>query len=195
MTAGYYDREATRYDDSRGGLDRARRAADAVAALVPTAGRTLDVGGGTGIVSAELAAQGRDVLVVDLSVGMLRLAAGRLPGRVAAGRADRLPVSASSVDLVTAIWVLHLLPVDQADAVVAEAARVLRPGGHLVTTVDKPLAHGREAAEADARDRVLAVAGRARLTAVGQSAFSGRSEWGSSSGGDPVFRVVAFRRD
>ncbi len=72
VAAGYYDREATRYDESRGGVERARRAAEAVAALVPAPGRTLDVAGGTGIVSAELAAQGRDVLVVDLSVGMLR---------------------------------------------------------------------------------------------------------------------------
>ena len=195
MTAGYYDREAARYDDSRGGLDRARRAADAVVALVPTPGRTLDVGGGTGIVSAELAARGRDVLVVDASAGMLRLAAQRLPGRVVTGRADRLPVAGASVDLVTAIWLLHLLPVAQADAVVAEAARVLRPGGHFVTTVDKPLAHGREAAEADARDRVRAVARRAGLTAVGESSFSGPSEWDSATDGDPVFSVVAFRRD
>ena len=194
MAAGYYDREASRYDDSRGGVERARRAAEAVAALVPAPGRTLDVAGGTGIVSAELAAQGRDVLVVDLSVGMLTLAARRLPGRAVVGRADRLPVSSASVDLVTTIWLLHLLPVAQADAVVAEAARVLRPGGHFVTTVDKPLAHGREGVEADARERVLAVAGRAGLAAVGESSFAGPSEWGSASGDDPVFRVVAFRR-
>jgi hypothetical protein len=39
------------------------------------------------------------------------------------------------------------------------------------------------------------VAGRAGLAAVGESSFAGPSEWGSASGGDPVFRVVAFRRD
>ncbi len=71
---------------------------------------------------------------------------------------------------------------------------MLRPGGHFVTTVDKPLAHGREGVEADARERVLAVAGRAGLAAVGESSFAGPSEWGSASGDDPVFRVVAFRR-
>jgi ubiquinone/menaquinone biosynthesis C-methylase UbiE len=194
VTSGYYDQEAPRYDESRGGVVRARRAADAVAALVPTPGRTLDVGGGTGIVSAELAARGRDVLVVDVSIGMLRLAAQRLPGRAVAGCADRLPVAGACVDLVTAIWLLHLLPAGQADAVISEAARVLRPGGHFVTTVDKPLAHGHEAAEADARDRVRAVAGRAGLTAVGGASFSGPSEWDSATDGDPVFSVVAFRR-
>lgn len=37
------------------------------------------------------------------------------------------------------MWVLHLL--DDIDSVVAEAARVLRPGGAFITTVDKDDAH------------------------------------------------------
>ena len=194
MAAGYYDREAARYDESRGGVERARRAADAVDALAPPGGRVLDVAGGTGIVSAELAQRGRVVLVVDLSVGMLRVAAGRLPGRVMAGRADRLPVADASCDLVTAIWLLHLLPREQADAVVAEAARVLAPGGHLVTTVDKHRAHGRDGGEADHRGRVLAVARDVGLTPAGDTSFSGPSQWGSATDGDPVFPLVALRR-
>lgn len=194
MTAGYYDQEATRYDESRGGADRARAAADAVASLVPPGGTVLDVAGGTGIVSAELAAQGRDTVVVDHSLGMLRLAAERLPGRVAAGLADRLPVADASVHLVTAIWLLHLLPVERADAVVVEAARVLRPGGHLVTTVDKHRSHGREGSGADDRRRVLAMAGRVGLTPVGETSFVARSQWGSATDGDPIFSVVALIR-
>jgi ubiquinone/menaquinone biosynthesis C-methylase UbiE len=194
MVDGYYDREAARYDESRGGVERARGAADAVAALVPHVGRTLDVAGGTGIVSDELAAQGRDVLVVDLSVGMLRVAALRLPGRVTAGSADRLPVVDASCDLVTVIWLLHLLPTEQADAVLTEAARVLRPGGHLVTTVDKHRAHGRDGGDSDERGRVLDVARRAGLAPAGETSFSGRSQWGSAVDGDPVFPLVALRR-
>jgi hypothetical protein len=100
VTAGYYDREASRYDDSRGGVERAG----------PT---------------------------------------GRRPRRPA----PRLE------------W-------------------LGQPGHH----------EGRELVEADARGRVLAVAGRAGLAAVGESSFAGPSEWGSASGDDPVFRVVAFRR-
>jgi 2-polyprenyl-3-methyl-5-hydroxy-6-metoxy-1,4-benzoquinol methylase len=73
----YYDREADVYDASRGGSQRAEAAADSVAGLVP-AGRLLDVAGGTGIVSEALAARGFDVLVADLSPGMLRLAAARV---------------------------------------------------------------------------------------------------------------------
>jgi septum formation protein len=61
----YYDAEAAVYDETRGGGDRARAAAAAVASLVSPPGRLLDVAGGTGSVSAELAALGWDVTVTD----------------------------------------------------------------------------------------------------------------------------------
>ncbi|HEY0775789.1 MAG TPA: class I SAM-dependent methyltransferase [Nocardioidaceae bacterium] len=189
----YYDAEAGVYDETRGGVDRARAAAEAIAGLVPATGRLLDVAGGTGIVSAELAAQGFDVVVTDVSRGMLWIAAERLPGRVAVATADRLPVADGSVDVVTMVWLLHLLPAPVADAVLAEAARVVRPGGHVVTTVDKDLAHGRmRRTGADAADRVALVARRLGLQFTGQDSFS--STWGSVSGGDPVFPVACYRR-
>jgi ubiquinone/menaquinone biosynthesis C-methylase UbiE len=191
----YYDAEATVYDETRGGTDRARAAAEAITALVPDRGTALDVAGGTGIVAAELASSGLDVVVTDLSEGMLALAAERLPGRVMVAPADRLPILDDSVDLVVMVWLLHLLPVAIADTVLAEAARVVRPGGHLVTTVDKDLAHGRlRRTGADAADRVTAVLARHGLHQVGLGTFSGRSKWRSSNGGDPVFPVAAYRR-
>jgi ubiquinone/menaquinone biosynthesis C-methylase UbiE len=191
----YYDAEAGVYDETRGGVDRARAAAATVTALVPPGGRLLDVAGGTGIVSAELAARGFDVVVTDLSRGMLRAAAERLPGRVAVASADRLPFADDSLDVVTMVWLLHLLPVPVADAVLAEAARVVRPGGHVVTTVDKDLAHGGvRRTGADAADRVAHVARRLGLGFTGQGSFSGRSTWGSARGGDPVFPVAAYRK-
>ena len=64
-----------------------------------------------------------------------RSTASRSTSGVAPG--SSLPIGDCSVDLVTAIWLLHLLSADAADQLLAEAARVLRPGGHLVTTVDK----------------------------------------------------------
>ena len=191
----YYDAEAGVYDETRGGVERARSAAEAVTALGPPGGRLLDVAGGTGIVSAELAARGFDVVVTDLSHGMLAVAAGRLPGREVAASADRLPVADASVDVVTVVWLLHLLPIPVADRVLAESARVLRPGGHVVTTVDKDLAHRRvRRTGADAADRVAQVAHRLGLQFVGQDSFRGRSKWGSTDGGDPVFPVAAYRR-
>ncbi|NED33152.1 class I SAM-dependent methyltransferase, partial [Streptomyces sp. SID8499] len=43
---------------------------------------------------------------------------------------------------VTSVWLLHLLPApEDVRAVVAECARVLRPGGVWVTTVDKAAGH------------------------------------------------------
>ncbi|MFD7713202.1 class I SAM-dependent methyltransferase [Streptomyces sp. NPDC059786] len=131
-----YDGEAPSYDATRGGEPRARAAADALERLLPQGPCTLlDIACGTGIVTRELLRPERTVLGVDRSPGMLALAAQRVPGGTACGDATQLPVASGSVDAVVMVWLLHLLP-DPA-AVLAEAARVLRPGGVLITTVDK----------------------------------------------------------
>ncbi len=192
---GYYDQEAGSYDESRGGLERARAAAEAIVSLAPGPGRCLDVAGGTGVVSAELARRGWTVAVADLSAGMLQVAARRLPGRVVQALGDRLPIADASVDLVTVIWMLNLVPRATVDAVLADAARVLRPGGRLVVTVDKELAHDQAYDDiSDGDDRITTVVGRLSLRRVGTATFSGASPWGSASAGDPVFRLAAFQR-
>lgn len=127
-----YDRVAGSYDETRGGLDRGRRMAGIMADLLPERGPLLEVGVGTGAVSAGLAELGRTVVGVDLSLPMLAVARDRLPGRVAAADALRLPVRSGSVAGVCLIHVLHL--VANVPATLAEAARVLRPGGTLVAT-------------------------------------------------------------
>lgn len=136
-----YDAEAPVYDASRGGGERARAAATAFNALLPATGTLADVGGGTGIVSAELATDTRDVYVVDASKGMLALAEQRLPGHAIRADATALPFADAALDAVMCSWLLHLLPIDIADAVTAEAARVLAPGGVFATTTDKNAAH------------------------------------------------------
>ncbi|MCW2758283.1 MAG: hypothetical protein JWO46_2029 [Nocardioidaceae bacterium] len=192
----YYDAEATAYDDKRGGRDRARRAADAVLTLAPVGGTCVDVAGGTGIVSAELAARGIDVLVVDRSVGMLGVAAARLPGRVLCADGTRLPLADAAVDLVTTIWLLHLVGSETADAIAAEAARVLRPGGRWVTSVDKDLSHRpTRRTDADEADRVAALAGGLGLSPAGTATFTGATVWDTAGGGDrQTFRLAAFER-
>lgn len=189
-----YDDEAERYDATRGGEERARAAAAAVAELVPGSGVALDVAGGTGSVSAALAGLGWSVLVTDASAGMLRVAQRRVPGRVARATATRLPVRTASVDLVTTIWLLHLLPVHEADRVLAEAARVLRRGGAFVTTVDKDLAHGHgRRTDGDHRERVEQVARGLGLFATGSTSFEATTQWRSAPGGQR-FPVAAFHR-
>lgn len=135
-----YDAEADRYDETRGGVPRAQAAADAVLRLVPPGARTLlDLACGTGLVTERLTRPGLRVYGADAAHGMVRKAAQRVPGGVVLADARRLPLPDASVDAVSAVWLLHLVPFT--DAIVAEAARVLRPGGVLIATVDKDAAH------------------------------------------------------
>ncbi|MFF3846298.1 class I SAM-dependent methyltransferase [Streptomyces sp. NPDC002328] len=140
-----YDEEAERYDASRGGEPRAAAAARAVLDLVPDgASRLLDVACGTGIVTRRIAAgrAGLRVTGVDLAAAMARQAAVRLPGAVVRADCRRLPFREAEFDAVSSVWLLHLAQSDaDVGAIVAECARVLRPGGVYVTTVDKAAAH------------------------------------------------------
>ncbi|MFJ5832624.1 methyltransferase domain-containing protein [Streptomyces sp. NPDC093089] len=135
-----YEAEAAHYDRTRGGVPRAEAAARAVLSLVPAGTRTLlDLACGTGLVTERLARPGLGVYGADAAHAMLRVAAERVPGRTVRADARRLPLPDASVDAVSAVWLLHLAPF--APEIVAEAARVLRPGGVLVATVDKDAAH------------------------------------------------------
>ncbi|MFF7067176.1 class I SAM-dependent methyltransferase [Streptomyces pseudovenezuelae] len=140
-----YDKEADAYDATRGGEPRAAAAAEAVLGLIPADTRhLLDVACGTGIVTRRLAAArpGSRVTGADLTYGMARTAAVRLPGAVVLADSRALPFPDSVFDAVTSVWLLHLLDrPEDVRAVVAECARVLRPGGVYVTTVDKAAAH------------------------------------------------------
>lgn len=89
--------------------------------------RALDVGGGPGRAIRQLDIP--DPIVVDAAWGMLERAQRYGLGTVA-GDAARLPIKSGTVDAVFIVDALHHMgPVED---VVAEAARVLRPGGVLV---------------------------------------------------------------
>lgn len=188
-----YTREAGNYDETRGGDARAAVAAAAVEALLPHGARVVaDLGCGTGIVTARLAAPHRLVLGVDRAEGMLAVAAGRLPGQVVRADVTRLPLRDASCDAVVAIWVLHLVGHDAAADVIAQAARALRPGGRLITTVDKDdanFATGSDVAavieplrtrhcppQSDALDRVARIAAGHGLRPAGQTRFVGHGQ-------------------
>lgn len=138
----HYEERAASYDDSV----MHRRLAQTVAAFVDEGslpvgltGPVVDVATGTGLVLAALSGlsgpadrEPVPLVGVDLSPGMLAVARQRLPEALLL-RADAmaLPLAGASTSLITCVTGLHLVA-DPA-AVVAEWARVVRPGGAVVT--------------------------------------------------------------
>lgn len=93
----------------------------------------LDAGCGTGRMSQHLAAHGCDVQGVDLSPGMVAMARRDHPDLTfAVGSLSDLPYPDDRFAGVL-LWysTIHTPPAGQA-RVFAQAARVLRPGGHLL---------------------------------------------------------------
>jgi ArsR family transcriptional regulator len=93
-----------------------------------------DLGCGSGRVSATLAPYVREVVAVDPSPAMLELARQRVGGetnvRLLVGSLETLPVPDASLDTALVIHVLH--HVSDTGRALAEAHRVLRPGGRLI---------------------------------------------------------------
>ena len=101
---------------------------------LPTDGRhVLDVATGTGLVAAELLRRGFSVTGLDQSPEMLKAARRRLDGKVelVEGAAESLPFPDLAFDHITFTYLLRY--VDDPGATLAELARVLRPGGVLVS--------------------------------------------------------------
>ena len=126
-----FDRIADRYDVTRGGEGRARHTAAAFEPwLVP--GLIVELGVGTGLISAALATEDHQPIGIDLALPMLIRAAERLPGRVVQGDVLMPPFRPGSAAVVVAVHVLHL--VGDLAAAVAAAATLLRPGGRLIVS-------------------------------------------------------------
>jgi SAM-dependent methyltransferase len=125
-----FDRVADIYDATRGGERRGASFADELAAWIvgPT---VVELGVGTGAIAHGLRRHGIEVVGVDLSEPMIRHAVDRIGRRVAVADVDELPLADDSVDTAFFVWVLQLVP----DPLVtlAEAARVVRPGGRVIT--------------------------------------------------------------
>ncbi len=103
--------------------------------------RVLEVGCGAAQAARWLWAHGAQVVGVDLSAGMLaqarRLCAAGGPALVQAD-ACALPLADESVDLACSAY--GAVPfVDHPERVMAEVARVLRPGGRWVFSVTHPI--------------------------------------------------------
>jgi SAM-dependent methyltransferase len=141
-----FDRAADYYDLTRGyDADSADRIRDAIVAHTGAGAGTrfLELGVGTGRIALPFIRAGYDYTGVDLSQAMM----DRLTAKVAAdparetyrfqlrqGDITQLPFEDSTFDVIIMVHVLHLVADWQ--AVLREAARVLRPGGRLVLGQD-----------------------------------------------------------
>jgi SAM-dependent methyltransferase len=99
-------------------------------ALAPAPGpRVLDLGAGTGKLTATLVALGADVIAVEPDRAMLTELCRAQPAvRALPGRAEAIPLPDASVDAVLAGHALHWFDMAFAGP---EIARVLEPGGIL----------------------------------------------------------------
>lgn len=97
---------------------------------LPTAGRLLDAGGGTGRVASQLRTLVGELVLTDVSAGMLRQARQKAKIEISQAHAERLPFPDDSFDRVLVVDALHHF-CDQKLAI-ADLLRVLKPGGRLV---------------------------------------------------------------
>jgi len=97
---------------------------------LPAEGRLLDAGGGTGRVAQAFHGLVDRIVVTDLSVPMLRQAAGKDGLDLACAQAERLPFPDASFDRILVVDAFHHF-CDQHQAA-ANLWRVLAPGGRLV---------------------------------------------------------------
>jgi ubiquinone/menaquinone biosynthesis C-methylase UbiE len=130
-----YDRRATEYALHRsvhpGVLDQLVRSG-----IIGPKTRVLDVGCGTGNYAAALtAATSCRMSGVDPSQRMLHAARHAAPWEsLQQSGAESLPFGSDTFDVVMSTDVIH--HIQERDAYFREAARVLQPGGHLVTVTD-----------------------------------------------------------
>lgn len=109
--------------------------------FVPLDGKdVLDVGCGGGALVRELVARGARAVGLEISAQQLGRARARGIGRFVVGRAEDLPLENGSLDAVLFMRSLHHVPQPAMVPALADARRVLRPGG--LVYVAEPLAEG-----------------------------------------------------
>jgi ubiquinone/menaquinone biosynthesis C-methylase UbiE len=126
--AAIYDRGLKATEEA--GLRRMRRET-----LAAASGRTLDVGAGTGVNAGLFPSAVNELVLVEPGPHMFKQLQAKLEGSgegvsVVQAPAENLPFADDSVD--TVVFTLVLCTVPNPAAALAEAARVLRPGGKLL---------------------------------------------------------------
>jgi ubiquinone/menaquinone biosynthesis C-methylase UbiE len=127
-----YTRWAPSYDGANPAIEAEGPIVDELLADVRP-GVALDAACGTGRHAARLAALGHRVIGVDATEAMLARAREKVPvAEFRIGRLEALPVEDASVDVITCA--LALTHVRDLRPAFREFARVLRPGGAVVTS-------------------------------------------------------------
>lgn len=103
--------------------------------LAGAQGRTIDIGAGTGANVGLYPAAVTELVLAEPDQHMVRrlrskAATDGIQGQIVQAPAERLPFEDSSFD--TAVFTLVLCTVPDPAAALAEAARILKPGGHLL---------------------------------------------------------------
>jgi len=129
-----WESAARGYDGTFGSLTRQAIGPLLDAVQTRPGSRLLDVASGPGYVAAAAAERGARVAAVDFSAEMVKLARSQSPGiEFQMGDAEKLSFPDAAFDAVVMNFgMLHLA---QPDRAVAEALRVLRPGGRYAFTV------------------------------------------------------------
>ena len=97
---------------------------------LPISGRLLDAGGGTGRVSSLLRPYVDEVILTDVSAGMLQQAKQKEIFTVSLAHAENLPFAGELFDRVLAVDALHHFC--NQEIAIKELLRVLKPGGRMV---------------------------------------------------------------
>ena len=140
-TRSFYDRISSAYDlISDAGEGAARNKGIELLNLQPGE-KVLDIGYGTGSAAIELAKRvgpSGQVWGIDISPGMNRVAEKKVQEaglattvKLEVGSALKLPYDDNAFDAVYMSFTLELFPEDDIVATLAEAKRVLHPGGRL----------------------------------------------------------------
>lgn len=134
-----------------------------LAERLPKTGRLLDIGAGEGLLASYLRAYGSDLVVTGIDIDEQRIATARLVAddRMRFDVADGQDAPLPTADVVTCIDVLHYLPFERQDALVARMCAALAPGGHLYIR-DPERSRGFAAWWTETWERVFVAIGRHR---------------------------------
>jgi ArsR family transcriptional regulator len=132
----FFETAAGQWDRMRAELFGGRTELLPLLGLLGSDAVVADLGCGTGQLASTVAPFVRRVIAVDASAAMLRTAKARVGHldqvEIRRGQLEALPLDDASVDI--AFLVLVLPYVAEPAVAIAEAARVLKPGGRLLIT-------------------------------------------------------------